>query len=129
MGLDGSQIVGATDQRSGIISCGELAQRIIPESGLKRKPWFRLEEAKSSDNAELMGPDGSQIVGATDQRSGIISCGELAQRIIPESGLKRKPWFRLGTTWRHWVHFEVISGLSQTISPRSRNQKVYKGAH
>jgi hypothetical protein len=32
-----------------------------------------------ADNADLMGPGRSQIVGATDQRSGIVSGGELAR--------------------------------------------------
>jgi hypothetical protein len=95
---------------------------------LEDRAKYSGRRLKLADNVELMGPGGSQIVGATDQWSGIVSGGELAWRIIPESGPKRKPWFRLRTTWCHWVHFRVISRLSQTVSPPPRNQKVYKGA-
>jgi hypothetical protein len=68
-----------------------------------------------------MGPDGPQISGTTDQRSGIISGGELARRLILESGPIRIPWFRLGTTWRHQMHFGAKSSLSQTALPRPQN--------
>jgi hypothetical protein len=76
----------------------------------------------------VMGPDTSQIVSSPDRRSRIISGGEVAWRIISESGPKSKPWFSVGATWRHQMHFGVKSGLPQTTSSCPQNLEKYKRA-
>jgi hypothetical protein len=71
--------------------------------------------------AELIGQEGLQITSASNQQSRAFLGGGVAWSIIPESGPKSKPWFRVGTTWCQKMHFGERSSYIQTTSSHPQN--------